>query len=816
MNTVETWGPRALATALVAVMTACGGGGSTIDNVPTAVVATVAIEETGVLLQEVGETRHLSAVVRDAQGNALDVPIAWSSGKPAVIAVDAVGKLTATSAAGSSQILASAQGVLSAPLLAIVAQPAAGAMLINDAQVLGEPVETDPNAVPSMANTYRVTLSGVAAPALGTLLVGTGSKPVAGRVVAADTSVAGQTTVTLALVPLPELLPTLQIDEVFDLSNGPVIYPEEVLAYYTVERVGNTHTFTPKPAVSQGASRERALAEAIGTRQLSTLGPFECDLSATGLLGDPPPLPVQLTVPPAFSVTVGPSLATQYRDGRLDRIVLKAEPTLDVVSELKIDLVFQGKFACKVELFVFPVPVGGVLSYAMSGLVGVGAGFDLGGKLTVAQINLAQKIKASSVLEAGLVDCRGASGCKLHGSADGDLSWDPKWTLPSAGLGGLRFEPALEVFGTIEVDLGSRLVRRARWKMLKTKFGGKIEGNFATTSAQVLDAGYQSNYKLSLEGSAGVGVDLASILQVLGLESVTLLELKASTDLATSPAAAVSADRVSFNAGETVNLKAVFDPSTFLGLYNIERIEWVHRVGSTQTTIATQNAISGQTEFAHVLTASDADAAGEYLAFVIPAFPALPLEVGNVSLTFAEPPPAQACPLYEVDVGGRIGNSPSRVFNVNAEAGFSAPGAYGAASLGGNLTLSLTSAYAGTALARGNVTYLVEMDSPGESIESIWRWSVRSNVGEGGSCSATLSVGGATRTITATNNNLQVLEIPVSVRHGDVLQAKLDAVCSSPGLLPGPPEVLVNANIGSTIDIMGIPGGRFRAVMCIP
>jgi len=49
-----------------------------------------------------------------------------------------------------------------------------------------------------MANTYRVTLAGVAAPALGTLLVGTGSKAVAGRVVAMDTSVAGQATVTLA------------------------------------------------------------------------------------------------------------------------------------------------------------------------------------------------------------------------------------------------------------------------------------------------------------------------------------------------------------------------------------------------------------------------------------------------------------------------------------------------------------------------------------------------------------------------------------------------------------------------------------------
>jgi hypothetical protein len=811
MNATTRWfWPARAGLLIVAALAGCGGGGS--SSAPP-VVATVEVVQSALLLQRVGASAQLAAVAKDSDGNPVDVPIAWRSGKPAEVAVDAAGKVTAAAANGSSQVVAVAQGIESAPTLVVVTQPVAGAVLVSDAQVLGDVIATDPDAAPSVGNTYLVTLVGVPAPAVGALMVGTGSKPVAGRVRSVDTTVAGQTTVTLGLVPLPELLPALQLDEVFDLSKGPVIYPDEVLAYFTVERVGNTHTFTPKPV---SAREQRADARAVGTRTTSTMGPFECDLSATGLAGDPRPLPVQLTVPPALSVTVSPSLATQYRDGRLDRVILKAVPTLKVVTELKIDLVFQGKVGCKVELFVFPAPVGGVLTFAMGGLVGVGAGFELGGKLTVAQINLATNAEASAALEAGLVDCTRPSGCNLHGSTDGDLTWDPTWTLPSVGLAGARFEPAFEIFGTIEVDVGSRLLRRARWKMLKTKFGGKLEGNFATRSAQVLDTSYQSNYKLSLEGSAGVGVDLASILQVLGLESVTLLELKGSTDLATSPAAAVSADRASFSAGDTVNLKAVFDPSTFVGLYNIKQVEWVHRVGTTQTTIATQTASSGQTEFNHALTASDAGAAGEYFAFVIPEYLELPLELGKVALAEAEAPPTLACPLYEVDVGGRTGNSPSRVFNVNAEAGFSVPGAYGGASLGGNLTLSLTSGFAGTSLAKGEVTYLVEMDTPNGPVASTWLWQVRSNVGTGGSCRVTLSVGGVTRSITATTNDLQVLEIPLTFRHGDVLKATLDASCSSPGLLAGPPEVLVNAFIGSTIDRMGIPGGRLRAAMCIP
>jgi hypothetical protein len=61
-------------------------------------------------------------------------------------------------------------------------------------------------------------------------------------------------------------------------------------------------------------------------------------------------------------------------------------------------------------------------------------------------------------------------------------------------------------------------------------------------------------------------------------------------------------------------------------------------------------------------------------------------------------PTGNTCPLYHVNVRGQ--SDTSRVFNVNAQAGFSAPGAYGGAVLHASLTLSLTSGYAATATAR--------------------------------------------------------------------------------------------------------------------
>ena len=805
MNTVIRWGTGALAIGLVAVMTACGGGGGT-TTAPAPVVATVEIEQKGALLQQAGETRQLSAVARDAQGNALDVPIAWSSGKAAVIAVDAAGKLTASSAAGSSQIVASAQGVRSAPVLAVVTQPAAGSVLVSDAQVLGEPVETDPNAAPSMANTYRVTLSGdVPAPALGTLLVGTGSKAVAGRVVAVDSSVAGQTTVTLGLVPLPVLFPNLQLDEVFDLSMAAVIYSDEVLAHYTVQRMGDTHTFTPKPGVQQARERMQARGP-VGTRR--ALGAFSCDDSSiTGVAGDSP-LPVQLAAPPQISITVAPSVDWHIVDGSLDRFIVKAEPKLTIAAEVKVGLVFEGKLSCATELFVIAFPAApGALSLVLSGLVPVGAGFELSGKLTLAEAKFTANVEAKAQTQVGF-EC---ASCPLDGKFDpSPLKFDWAATLPSAGLGGLRLEPALEIFGTVDAALGNRFIR-ARWEFLKVRVGGKVGGSFMTRTAQIVDEGYASDYKLSLEGKAGVGLDVETVLDALGLTRYTLAEATISKDLATSPAALVSTDRASFTAGDTVNLKAVLDPSTFLGMYNVDRVEWVHKVGTTQTTIATQTANSGQTEFTHALTTTTAASAGDYYAFVIPRWPELPLELGKVSLS--EATPQLLCPRYEVDVRGETDTSDQ--FSVNAHAGFSVDGAYGSASIGGNATAFVSSAYPGASTASADVTYLVEVNAaPETSFDTVWTWRTSFEVGPGGGCNATFSIGGISETISSIVSEQRDVQFTTRVRHGDAIKMKLDATCTSPGLVPGPPEILVDNNISSGIDFPDHPDVRFRAVMC--
>ena len=118
--------------------------------------------------------------------------------------------------------------LVSPPLVVIVANAAAGALLLTDAQIVGDPVEADPSAPPSRNNFYRVTLAPeVALPTVGSLLGGTGSKPLSGRVVAVE---AASRTVTLEPVHPRALLPDLNVNEVIDLAQAEATINPEVAA----------------------------------------------------------------------------------------------------------------------------------------------------------------------------------------------------------------------------------------------------------------------------------------------------------------------------------------------------------------------------------------------------------------------------------------------------------------------------------------------------------------------------------------------------------------------------------------------------------
>ena len=505
---------------LVWVLVACGGGGSAVGDAPSAPTR-IEIAPNALLLTATGQKKSLAAKVFDAAGNTVQAQVEWTSSHPENIAVDASGAVTAIGD-GSSQIIARVGTVQSPPLLAVHTQLPAEAVLLTDANIVGEPEETTPGAVASMDNTYRVQLTGVPPPAVGSLLINTEGKVVAGRVRAVQTT-SGVHLVTLALAPAREMFPQLNINEVLDLNQAEVAIPAELQELYDVHRDGNTFTFTPKPGqVSLTASlvqkqpmassvvastsvrtSRTAVAAAQGTRALP---PFtSCQSTLVGAAG-PGTLPVSLSVPPLFTITLNNRLELLYTEALgLQRFVIHGEPAISVTGGMKATVAFEGKVTCEVELALIRIPVGGPLSFIIGGLVPIGVGVELGGKVTLASMAITSKVTAKTTFDVGIA-CPGGNNCELVKSF-GDLSTTFTPTLDAPGFEDLRLEPSLSAYGFAKASVGNPFLKSLRFDALSVKAGAAVRGSFALRGSQIADPLYKSDYKLLTELRAGAGAE---------------------------------------------------------------------------------------------------------------------------------------------------------------------------------------------------------------------------------------------------------------------------------------------------------------------
>lgn len=631
--------------ATAALLAACGGGGNDGNSITApAAVARVEIDASGLLLTAQGETRQLAARAFDAAGNGLTgTAIVWSSSRAAAIDVDAGGLARAASASGSAQLVASAGGISSPPLLGVVAQPASGVALLGDIQIAGDPTDSDPAAPPSFANTYRVTLvAGSTPPAPGRRVLGTGSKPVAGRVVAVDASGA-QPVLVVAPVALRELLPNLAIDEVIDMANALVTVDPAIATSYAVTRSGDTFSFVPKKIAGPGPGAVRPDVRplaATGTRALPPFG--ECEASITGL-GDDAPLPISLAAPPLFSLSFSPSLAIIHTpSGGLQRVTLTGKPTFKVEGGISVAAAFEGKIECKADLLKFTIPVGGFLSFIAAGQVGLGASIEAGGKVTLVSMGLTTKAETSTTAAAGVQCNPAAGGCAFFGSLDNFTTrFEPKIDLPA--VSDFCVEPGFGVAGTIKLEFGSPFFKSLRFEFVKAKAGAKFAGKFAPQASQFISTGNPTDdrtcgsagYALSLDGSAGVGADIDSWLKYFGVTEISVLEVSVSSEIGGSARATeVTANRSSFVSGEDLRFAVKLDPASVnfirgVGPYNVERVLLLRDSGGVATVVGTQGAAAGQTDFAFQLTAADAGRTDRFFAFVVTkALPADILAIG--------------------------------------------------------------------------------------------------------------------------------------------------------------------------------------------
>ena len=587
------------------------------------------------LLTAPQQEKQLVATAFDALGNRVAATVEWRSSRPGQVDVDANGKLKATGSGGSAQIIASVGNVQSPPLLAVHTRVPAGTLLLTDANISGQPEETTPGAPASFSNTYSARLVGVAAPKVGDLVINTESKVVAGRVRAVTTS-NGEQVVTLGLVPAREMFPALDINEAIDLSRAEVTIPTEILAQYSVQRDGNTFTFTPKPGqvnlnsraitpqIKRAVRSAKAASVDIATAGLTkefALGPFACKAVYDGAAGTGSDV-MALTLPPLFAVALNPRLDVISTPANgLERLVMHSEPSVSLEVGVKALIAAELKATCEAEVLAIKIPVGGPLSLIVGGVLPVGVGAELGGKFTFVNLGISGKAAAKTTGDVG-VSCPAGGSCGIVAEFGKlDASFTPAIDLPSTN--DLRFEPSLSAYAFAKASIGNPFLKSLRFDAFKVKVGNAFKGNFSTMGTQIADANYQSDYKLVGELKAGADTGFTGLAAFFGLNAFveTLLEL--SSDIGTSPSGTVAADRPTVVFGETVNFTVTLDPRKIdfiplVGPYNVERVLLVRRVGEGPALeVARINAQPGQTEFKFASSILPNGSASDYHAFVV-------------------------------------------------------------------------------------------------------------------------------------------------------------------------------------------------------
>ncbi len=624
------WWQFGAAASLCGLLAACGGGGSG-SNSAVEPPAQVVIEQKGLLLPGQGHSAQLQARALDANGHTLSDAPSWTSSRPEVVQVDKDGRVTAAAASGSAQVVAHVGAIISAPLIVVVAEPAAGVRMLSDEQIVGDPVETDPAATAGPGSTYRIVLaSGVELPEVGQQMLGSGSKSLAGEV----TQVDGTTrAVTLRPVAPRLLLPNLRINEVIDLAQAEIATPPDIAAAYEVKRNGTTLEYTPRRVVGQAVGRDR-IQRAVGTRALPPYTECESDVPEIGEDATPP---VTLSVPPLFSLTLPSQIEYVDTPERgVERLILRGETSAKVEYGVKVVVAFEGKVGCKAELGTLTVPIGGFLAWVAGAQIPYGIGWELGGKLTVADFGIGGKAEVTGPVEVGFA-CDALQGCAFV--REFNLTPKNEWTTNGPSPADLRLDVGLSAYGYADFNLGSRIFSALQVKGFTAKFGAKLAGSFAPQATQVLDRQYKSDYKVSLEASAGIGQDLDGILRVLGVESLTALDLNLSRDIANSPTGTVSADRARFVTGDRVNFRVTLDRTDFFagaGPYNVKKVLLVHDSAGTLQVVGTRQAVPGDTTFDFEFDATGPGSASDFHAFVVTwlmPFDYAALEIGQATGT---------------------------------------------------------------------------------------------------------------------------------------------------------------------------------------
>ena len=460
--------------------------------------ASLRISPASFLLAGASATQPLRVEVLDAGGRPTTAPVSWESSNAGVVTVSSSGLATA-SASGSAQVIARSGSIASPPVVALVATPATGAVLVADEQIVGAYTAVDTAAPYGPGWRYRVRLQGLA-PQVGQTLIARGEKPLGGKVISVQGS-GSAVDVTMEVVPLRELLPDLSINETIPLQFE-----------------------TPSGASVAVRPAWAALYENEFTR-----GPFECSVKLTQPNSNPFTMTsVTTDVTPTFYADI---IQTPTRN----RFVVHGGLTGSMTVKPTLTAALDGSLECKAQVGEIPIPMPGVIAFFFAATVPVGLGFEVNGGITLATMSVDLVVSAASTITMGW-DCN--PSCVPVLTATGTATGSVKPDFPSPGSD-LRFTAAVSPFAWAELEVGPPDYfpgsANARFKPLETKAGVKLDFNVTSADVQANDATYASSYSLAPFFSGGTTEDLQHILTLFSITIPPLTYSASGAPLATSP-----------------------------------------------------------------------------------------------------------------------------------------------------------------------------------------------------------------------------------------------------------------------------------------
>jgi hypothetical protein len=582
------------------------------DEVAPDDAGTVAVSPSAALLTTVGDGMSLRAL--DAEGQPVSGAITWQSSNPDVVSIDADGRITARAAVGSAQITATRGDTVSAPVLVLVAEPAPGAILVADADVVADPTADDAAAPFGLGYRLRFTAAPHVAVAPGAIVLAREGKPIAGRVVSAQPGAAG-TDVVFETVAVPDLFRKLSVDDTYRIDAAAL---EAALEQQPSARIATAadDTFNIGPLICKKPSVSFSALTSEATLRL------EPDLTLVRhlTLGD------DGQVSSASAILSGSLAAT-------GTLTLKFTPAI------------EGKISCQYKITSITLPIGGPISIIGGLLVPIGVKGEISFGLQAAELELGVEIVSTSQTTIGFT-YTAETGMTPIADMTERVDIKPKHNMTESGFNAFAII-GVAVGPTIGLDAGIHLplLGNASISLLEAWLQLKAEAQLSHPMLQLAEPTGASKYEAKVGLTVGPGSDAKKALELLSGAVTLRPSVKIERKLARSPVGTMTRDRAEVPFGQSARLDINLDPSTttFLGVRNLDEIRIYHTTPGGDVEVLATLPASEHTSFNWHPTITDFGTHTFWAAVVTVLGPGIPLEIkedSSVTISVVHATPA--------------------------------------------------------------------------------------------------------------------------------------------------------------------------------